>query len=362
MNPTISRVIKQMGPTNSRTPKKDDLKPFPIEFLQDSPIEEVVVAAKIAKQANIPLSKEGEIPSSIEKRTLNMLSSPKKIEKVVKKQEEGKKLSLAEQFGMGIGGLLPQLIGGVVGGLIGGDEGFIEGAEAGQAVENDARAAQEAERQAALKEREMQAKESQIGMQESELAQKEAFGLADIALKERELKLEQEKNLYGLAFKGIEQKPLTENQSKARMFGTRMNQAENEFNDIFKNFDPTTTKQRFQGKLPAEMQSDEFLRYEQAKKNFLTAVLRKESGAAISDTELEEGNAQYFPEPGDSAGILAQKKRNRDLVTSLMLEEGGVQMGQSSVIPQANSRIETLKKQITPEQARQLLAQRKASR
>jgi hypothetical protein len=52
-------------------------------------------------------------------------------------------------------------------------------------------------------------------------------------------------------------------------------------------------------------------RYEQAKLNFLTSVLRLESGAAIPPGEIETGNQQYFAMPGDSDEVLAQKKQNR---------------------------------------------------
>lgn len=50
---------------------------------------------------------------------------------------------------------------------------------------------------------------------------------------------------------------------------------------------------------------------EQAEKNFLSAVLRRESGASISPTEREEGALQYFPRVGDSPELKAQKAANR---------------------------------------------------
>jgi len=37
--------------------------------------------------------------------------------------------------------------------------------------------------------------------------------------------------------------------------------------------------------------------FEQAKKNFVNAVLRLESGAVISPSEFTNADKQYFPQP-----------------------------------------------------------------
>ncbi len=61
----------------------------------------------------------------------------------------------------------------------------------------------------------------------------------------------------------------------------------------------------------------------QAKTNFLNAVLRRESGAAISSGEFASGNRQYFPQPNDSSEVLAQKAANRqNEITGFMREAG----------------------------------------
>lgn len=51
--------------------------------------------------------------------------------------------------------------------------------------------------------------------------------------------------------------------------------------------------------------------YEQAKQDFITAVLRLESGAAISASEFEKEDRKYFPRPGDSPGVIRQKNEAR---------------------------------------------------
>lgn len=52
---------------------------------------------------------------------------------------------------------------------------------------------------------------------------------------------------------------------------------------------------------------------EQAQRDFVNSVLRQESGAAISSGEFDNARNQYFPLPGDSPEVIAQKKNNRQL-------------------------------------------------
>lgn len=52
---------------------------------------------------------------------------------------------------------------------------------------------------------------------------------------------------------------------------------------------------------------------DQARRDFVNAVLRKESGAAISQSEFDNANRQYFPQPGDSPAVIEQKRANRAL-------------------------------------------------
>lgn len=53
-------------------------------------------------------------------------------------------------------------------------------------------------------------------------------------------------------------------------------------------------------------------RFSQAKRDFINAVLRQESGAVISPEEFANAEQQYFPQPGDSADVIAQKRQNRN--------------------------------------------------
>ena len=60
------------------------------------------------------------------------------------------------------------------------------------------------------------------------------------------------------------------------------------------------------------MVGDDAQRFSQAKRDFINAVLRQESGAVISPEEFANAEQQYFPQPGDGTAVIEQKRRNRD--------------------------------------------------
>jgi len=60
-----------------------------------------------------------------------------------------------------------------------------------------------------------------------------------------------------------------------------------------------------------QFQSPEFQRANIAGLEFLAAVLRKDTGAAVTDTEIEIYGAIYLPQPGDSPAALDQKAKAR---------------------------------------------------
>ena len=49
----------------------------------------------------------------------------------------------------------------------------------------------------------------------------------------------------------------------------------------------------------------------QAQREFVNSVLRRESGAVISDSEFSSAAQQYFPQPGDNAAVIEQKRAAR---------------------------------------------------
>jgi hypothetical protein len=59
------------------------------------------------------------------------------------------------------------------------------------------------------------------------------------------------------------------------------------------------------------MLSSETQRYVQAKRDFINAVLRKESGAVIGKDEFTSADLQYFPQPGEGKDVRQQKAEAR---------------------------------------------------
>lgn len=125
-------------------------------------------------------------------------------------------------------------------------------------------------------------------------------------------------------------KPATQAQYTAAGFASRVVQAKD---IIDKNqaelIKLSASEQAIQRNLPNFLKSPLMQVQEQAERNFVNSVLRRESGAAISPEEFRSAEKQYFPRPGDSAEVLLQKKQNRDLTANNLINEGG-----SAYIPQ----------------------------
>jgi len=70
-------------------------------------------------------------------------------------------------------------------------------------------------------------------------------------------------------------------------------------------------------------QSDAEQQVEQAQRNFVNAILRQESGAAVNQSEFDNARKQYFPQPGDGPKVIEQKKQNREMaIKSLEIAAG----------------------------------------
>lgn len=73
--------------------------------------------------------------------------------------------------------------------------------------------------------------------------------------------------------------------------------------------------------------SGKYQQLDQAKRDFINAQLRRESGAVISEEEFDNANRQYFPQPGDTPATLAQKRANRKIVIDGMKRDSGPTYG-----------------------------------
>jgi hypothetical protein len=123
---------------------------------------------------------------------------------------------------------------------------------------------------------------------------------------------------------GAKEKPLNEGQAGALQFGARMTAAEDIFGELAgKGVNASTPGSRSGfgvGEIVNAMQPADNQRLDQAKRDFINASLRRESGASISPTEFDNAEKQYFPQIGETdPTVLAQKKRNRELQTRGML-------------------------------------------
>lgn len=105
-------------------------------------------------------------------------------------------------------------------------------------------------------------------------------------------------------------KPLTEGQSKDAVYATRAEGSIgtlDQFGSALTNpieraaeYDPTG--------LARGRQSPEFQRARQAGDEFLQAILRKDTGAAITSEEMSSYGRTYLPSPGDGPEVLEQKR------------------------------------------------------
>jgi len=89
--------------------------------------------------------------------------------------------------------------------------------------------------------------------------------------------------------------------------------------------------------LPNEMKSENRQLFEQAQDNFVSAVLRKESGAAISPLEKAQEAKKYFPQPGDGEKVLEQKRQAREQAMANLEGEGGNATGRIATAPAPGS-------------------------
>lgn len=121
-------------------------------------------------------------------------------------------------------------------------------------------------------------------------------------------------------------KPPTEGQSAYQLYGKRMEESNKAIEDL--NFKPVEGAEY----LPNRLKGEDRQKFEQSQRDFINAALRKESGAAISPSEFQNAQKQYFPQAGDSEDVLRQKKANRALVIAEFKRLGG-ESGKTSDAP-----------------------------
>lgn len=128
-------------------------------------------------------------------------------------------------------------------------------------------------------------------------------------------------------------KGLNDAQSKALLFGSRARDAAAIMAELEAagTFTPSIVKQAV-AKTPVvggllEMGANKVTasapeqKLEQAQRDFVNAVLRRESGAVISESEFENARRQYFPAIGDTPDVIQQKAQARQIAIQGLLAE-----------------------------------------
>lgn len=168
----------------------------------------------------------------------------------------------------------------------------------------------------------------------SRAADKAAQDAINNEFKQRQLVLDEQNKHFQqyLAQQGLDikklmagrEKPLTEFQGKSALYGSRAATSDRTLNQLEETISLTglATKESLQntpviggvlGAAANKVLSADQQKVEQAQRDFVNAVLRQESGAVISQPEFDNAKKQYFPQPGDSKEVIAQKKANRQL-------------------------------------------------
>lgn len=108
---------------------------------------------------------------------------------------------------------------------------------------------------------------------------------------------------------------LTKDNFDAAMFGRNMQTANAVFDELkTSGYNRGSYKEWSNALLPESTYNPILKRQAQAERNFLNAWLRRVSGAAISQSEFDNGEQQFFERLGDTPEVVAQKRQNREQV------------------------------------------------
>lgn len=123
--------------------------------------------------------------------------------------------------------------------------------------------------------------------------------------------------------KPAETKP-TESNRAASGYLARMQGAEGIISNLESiGYSPSTASETARGVSNVTM-SPQGQMYDQAKRDWVRAKLRKESGAVIGEEEMISEIATYFPQFGDSQEVIDQKARARRLAEEQMKSSAGM--------------------------------------
>jgi len=251
-----------------------------------------------------------KLNKSTQEKVLSALDKPETLQRIAGNRAEGKtQKGVENQWLEALAYFTPELIGGALGAAFGG----VEGAAAGMAGAGQVKAGMEA-KEAAKAESEM--KKQQIAAQtEQQSADRDArLAIADAQLSSKE-KIEANKlrqsglstlaERYAKANKTARQKLDSLKGEDKKVISFTMT-ADRSINDMVKALESGSNTFEIIG---TDLYTD-------ARDRFINAMLRRESGAAISDEEYER-YSKFVPGPSDSREQMIEKlKRNRDQIDS----------------------------------------------
>jgi len=142
-----------------------------------------------------------------------------------------------------------------------------------------------------------------------------------------------------------DKKEPTESQANAFTYYSRMEESDKIIRDLNGKYDPYKINIKTSGKtalIPGGQDvanyflSENDQKVEQAQRNFINAVLRRESGAVISPDEFSNANTQYFDQPNDKPGVLKQKAANRKTAIEGIKRAAGPSIRKASQDGQSN--------------------------
>jgi len=116
-----------------------------------------------------------------------------------------------------------------------------------------------------------------------------------------------------------EGKPPTQGEELLAGYAARVKQS----NQGFENITMGTGEMAWNRWTPDLLNTEAGKNFRQNETNFINAIMRRESGAAISDSERASARAQYIPMPNDPASTLELKRRNRLIVQESLIRGAG---------------------------------------
>jgi hypothetical protein len=128
------------------------------------------------------------------------------------------------------------------------------------------------------------------------------------------------------AWDAQENRPATPSQLSSFKYWERGNDAERAaslYEDKITKFGLWDQFRLSSDKWPNMLKSETMQNYNQAMRQFTEARLRKDSGAAIPESEFENDRKMYFAQPGDSESVIKRKKEARLETLNALARESG---------------------------------------